>query len=236
MRMTGGQALVQSLKLEGLETIFGLPGIQLDYAIDAFWEERDQIRMIHPRHEQATAYMADGFARTTGQIGTCLVVPGPGLLNAAAGLSTAYACSSPVLCVTGQIHSDQIGKGFGALHEINNQLETISSVVKSAERAMTPQEIPGMVRRAFQALRTGRPRPVEIEVPPDVLEEVADITLLEPDNSVRSEVSPGDPDLLAQAAELLGKAERPVIWSGGGVLSAGAWEELRELSRLLEAP
>jgi acetolactate synthase-1/2/3 large subunit len=236
MQMTGGQALVQSLKIEGLETIFALPGIQLDYAIDAFWEERDAIRMIHPRHEQATAYMADGFARTTGKIGTCLVVPGPGLLNAAAGLSTAYACSSPVLAVTGQIASDQIGKGYGALHEINNQLETISSVVKSAERAMTPEEIPGMVRRAFQALRTGRPRPVEIEVPPDVLERVADVTLLEPDTSVRSEASPGDPDLLARAAEILGKAERPVIWSGGGVLSAGAWEELRELSRILEAP
>ena len=236
MQMTGGQALVQSLKIEGLETLFALPGIQLDYAIDAFWEEREAIRLIHPRHEQATAYMADGFARTTGQIGSCLVVPGPGLLNAAAGLSTAYACSSPVLCITGQIASDQIGKGLGALHEINNQLETISSVVKSAERAMTPEEVPGMVRRAFQELRTGRPRPVEIEVPPDVLERVADITLLEPDTSVRAEQSPGDPDLLQQAAELLGQAERPVIWSGGGVLSAGAWEELRELSRILEAP
>ena len=201
---------MQSLKIEGLDTIFALPGIQLDYAIDAFWEERDAIRMIHPRHEQATAYMADGFARTTGKIGSCLVVPGPGLLNAAAGLSTAYACSSPVLCVTGQIASDQIGKGLGALHEINNQLETISSVVKSAERAMTPEEIPGMVRRAFQELRTGRPRPVEIEVPPDVLEQVADITLLEPDTSVRAEQSPGDPDRLEQAAELLGRLSGPL--------------------------
>jgi len=236
MQMTGGQALVQSLKIEGLETIFALPGIQLDYAIDAFWEERDAIRMIHPRHEQATAYMADGFARTTGQIGSCLVVPGPGLLNAAAGLSTAYAASSPVLCVTGQIASDQIGKGLGALHEINNQLETISSVTKSAERAMTPEEIPAMVRRAYQALRTGRPRPVEIEIPPDVLERVADITLLEPDTSVRSEESPGDADLLAEAAKALGQAKRPMIWAGGGVLSSGAWEELRELSRILEAP
>ena len=236
MQMTGGQALVQSLKIEGLQTIFALPGIQLDFAIDAFWEEREHFRLIHTRHEQATAYMADGFARTTGEIGTCLVVPGPGLLNASAGLATAYACSSPVLCVTGQIASDQIGKGYGALHEINNQLETISSVVKSAERAMTPEEIPGMVRRAFQALRTGRPRPVEIEVPPDVLERVADVTLLEPDTSDRAAQSPGDSELLRRAAEILGRAERPVIWSGGGVLSAGAWEELRELSRILEAP
>jgi len=236
MQMTGGQALIQSLKIEGLDTIFALPGIQLDFAIDALWEERDHFRVIHPRHEQATTYMADGFARTTGRVGTSLVVPGPGLLNAAAGLSTAYACSSPVLCVTGQIASDQIGKGLGALHEINNQLETISSVTKSAERAMRPEEIPAMVRRAFRALRTGRPRPVEIEVPPDVLERVADVTLLEPEDWDRSEESPGDPDLLRQAAEVLGRAERPVIWSGGGVLSSGAWEELRELSKMLEAP
>ncbi len=236
MQMTGGQALIQSLKIEGLETIFALPGIQLDFAIDALWEERDHFQVIHPRHEQATTYMADGYARTTGRVGTSLVVPGPGLLNAAAGLSTAYACSSPVLCVTGQIASDQIGKGFGALHEINNQLEMISSVTKSAERAVRPEEIPGMVRRAFQALGTGRPRPVEIEVPPDVLELVADVTLLEPEDWDRSVDSPGDPDLLRQAAEVLGKAERPVIWSGGGVLSSGAWEELRALSSMLEAP
>lgn len=236
MRMTGGQALVQSLKIEGIDTIFGLPGVQLDYAIDAFWEERDAIRMVHPRHEQATAYMADGYARSTGKIGSFIVVPGPGLLNATAGLSTAYACSSPVLCISGQIVSNQIGKGLGFLHEINNQLEMVSSVVKSAERAMTVQEIPAMVHRAFQALRTGRPRPVEIEIPPDVLESVADIKILEPENSIRIEESPGDPDLLQQAADVLGNAEYPVICAGGGVLSSQAWEELRELSRILEAP
>src|SRR5437899_9920237 len=97
--MTGGQALVQSLKAEGVTTVFGLPGIQLDWAFAALWEERDSIAVYHTRHEQATAYMADGYARTTGKVGTSLVVPGPGLLNAAAALSTAYACNSPVLCV-----------------------------------------------------------------------------------------------------------------------------------------
>jgi acetolactate synthase I/II/III large subunit len=236
MQMTGGQALVQSLKIEGIQTLFALPGIQLDFAFDALWEERDYFRIHHTRHEQATAYMADGFARTTGQIGTCFVVPGPGLLNAAAGLSTAYACSAPVLCVTGQIASDQIGLGRGQLHEINDQLETISSVVKHAERAMRPEEIPGMMRRAAKALQTGRPRPVEIEVPPDVLERVADVTLLEPERWDRAEEHPADEDAVERAAELLGKAERPLICAGGGVLSSGAWEELRELSRILEAP
>ncbi len=231
--MTGGQALVQSLKIEGISTIFGLPGIQLDYAVDALWEERDSIDVVHTRHEQATAYMADGFARTTGEIGTCLVVPGPGLLNAAAGLSTAYACSSPVLCIAGQVQSDMIGAGRGVLHEINDQLETIASVCKHVERAMTPEEIPQMVHRAGRELRTGRPRPVEIEVSPDVLERVTDVTLLEPESWTRDEA---DPDLLERAAELLGKAERPLIVSGGGILSSGAWDELRELAEMLEAP
>ncbi|HEX5368394.1 MAG TPA: thiamine pyrophosphate-binding protein, partial [Dehalococcoidia bacterium] len=126
--LTGGQALVQQLKLEGIDTIFGLPGIQLDWAFDAIYEERDHFKVIHTRHEQACAYMADGFARATGQIGTFLVVPGPGVLNATAALSTAYACSSPVLCITGNIHTDQIGKGRGILHEVPNQMEAMASV------------------------------------------------------------------------------------------------------------
>ena len=232
--MTGGQALVQQLLRYGIDTIFGLPGIQLDFVFDALWEERDRIRVIHTRHEQATAYMADGFARSTGRIGTCLVVPGPGLLNAAAGLATAYACSSRVLCLTGQIHSDQIGAGRGALHEINNQLETISSVVKHAERVLSPEAIPRAVQRVLGALHAGRPRPVEIEVPPDVLEGVADVTVLDPEAPASG--PPLDLDLLEDAARLLGGAQRPLICSGGGLLSSGGWDALRELSRLLEAP
>src|SRR6478736_3876972 len=98
--MTGGQALVRAIKREGVDTLFALPGVQLDWAFDALYDERDAIQVYHTRHEQATAYMADGYARTTGKIGTCMVVPGPGLLNASAALSTAYACNSPVLCVT----------------------------------------------------------------------------------------------------------------------------------------
>jgi len=232
--MTGGQALVQQLLRQGIDTLFGLPGVQLDFVFDALWEERERIRLIHTRHEQATAYMADGFARSTGRVGTCLVVPGPGLLNAAAGLATAYACSSRVLCLTGQIPSDQIGSGRGALHEIKDQLETISSVVKHAERVLSPEEIPGAVRRAWGALHAGRPRPVEIEVPPDVLERVADVTLLEPE--APGGAPPLDLDLLEEAARLLGGAERPLICSGGGLLGSGGWDALRELSQLLEAP
>lgn len=231
--LTGGQALVQSLKAQGINTIFGLPGVQLDWAFSALWEEQDSIRVIHPRHEQTTAYMADGYARSTGKVGTSLVVPGPGLLNAAAGLSTAYATNSPVLCVSGQIQSDLIGVERGVLHEIKNQLEMIGSVTKWAGRAMTPQEIPGLVSQAFEQLLSGRPRPVEIEIPPDVLQAKANVTIPEP--FIPSRRKPA-PDLLERAAELLGKAANPLVFVGGGICTADASDELTRLAEMLQAP
>ena len=105
MRLTGGQALARQLALEGITDVFGIPGVQLDWAVDGLRQVGNQIRYVVPRHEQTTAYMADGYARTTGKIGTCMVVPGPGMLNAMAGLSTAYACNSRVLAIVGNIHS-----------------------------------------------------------------------------------------------------------------------------------
>jgi acetolactate synthase-1/2/3 large subunit len=231
--MTGGQALVQQLKLEGIDTIFGLPGVQLDWAFDAIYEERNHFRVIHTRHEQGTAYMADGYARSTGKVGMCLVVPGPGLLNASGALSTAYACSSPVLCVSGQIDSKLIGVGRGLLHEVKDQMQAIASVTKWQGRAMTPAEIPGLVHAAFSELHTGRPRPVEIEIPPDVLQAEGEVQLFE---AAHFERPAGDPDLIEKAAALIGGAKTPLIMAGGGVLRAAAWDELKRLAEVLEAP
>jgi acetolactate synthase-1/2/3 large subunit len=232
-QMTGGQALVQSILKNGIEVVFGLPGVQLDWAFDALYEQQDKVKVYHTRHEQATSYMADGYARTTGKIGTCLVVPGPGLLNAMAGLSTAYATCSPVLCMTGQIQSDLIEVGRGVLHEVPNQLEMVRSVTKWSGRAMTPEEVPGIVTEAFRQLRTGRARPVEIEVPPDVLQATGDVQLMEPAETSR----PGaDPDLIEEAAKALGASQRPIIFVGGGIAAANATDELRELAEMLQAP
>ncbi|HEX3722443.1 MAG TPA: thiamine pyrophosphate-dependent enzyme [Nitrolancea sp.] len=231
--MTGGQALVQSLKRNGLEVIFGLPGVQLDWTFDALYDVQDTIHVYHTRNEQPTSFMADGYARTTGKIGACLVVPGPGVMNALAGLSTAYACSSPVLCIAGQIESQQINVGRGMLHEVPNQLEMMASATKWAGCAMSPAEIPAMVREAFRQLQTGRPRPVEIEVPPDVLQMTADVTLLDPDPIVAAKP---DPDLIERAAKALGEAKNPLICAGGGVMLAHAWEALQELAEMLQAP
>jgi len=234
--MTGGQALVASLRRQGIDTVFALPGVQLDGAFDALYDEQaaGKIAVVHPRHEQAAGYMADGYARATGRIGTCIVVPGPGLLNASAALATAYACNSPVLCVTGQIQSDLIGVGRGQLHEIPNQLEMIRSVTKHSARAVTPEEIPGLVAEAVGRLWEGRVRPVEIEVPPDTLFAEGHVSLLP--GTERPERSAGDPDVIEQAAKLLGGATSPVIWAGGGVIGADASAELLDLAELLQAP
>lgn len=231
---TGGQTLVASLKQGGVDTIFAIPGIQLDGFFNALWEERDAIRVIHTRHEQATAYMADGYARVTGREGVCSVVPGPGLLNTTAALSTAYSANSPVLVVTGQIRSDLIGGNKGALHEVPNQIGLIRSVTKHAARAESVDAIPGTVAEAFRQLRTGRPRPVEIEVAPDVLVASAEVDI--PGPFPRRERHAGDPDLIDRAAKLLGEASNPVVIAGGGIQRSGAGEALLRLAEQLQAP
>jgi acetolactate synthase-1/2/3 large subunit len=232
--MTGGQALATSLKNQGVDTLFALPGVQLDGFFHALWDERDHFRIIHPRHEQATTYMADGYARVTGREGVAVVVPGPGLLNASAGLSSAYACNSPVLVISGQIRSDLIDQNVGALHEIPNQLGMIRSVTKHAARATTPGEIPATVTEAFRQLRSGRPRPVEVEFPVDTLFASGQVEIGAPAPARQRDA--GDPDLIEQAARILGNAKNPVIYAGGGVQRAGAGAELLRLAELLQAP
>lgn len=234
--LTGGQALYHMLKREGVDTVFALPGVQLDGFFDALYDGQNagEIRVVHTRHEQAAAYMADGYARSTGKMGVCVVVPGPGLMNAMAGLATSYATNAPVLCVTGQIKSDMIEFGRGLLHEIPNQLEMVRSATKHAARAMTPQDVPAMFHGAVNNMWSGRVRPVEIEVPPDVFFAKGEVRLLP--GSTKPVRAAGDPDLLAQAAKLLGNAKNPVIYAGGGINGSGANAELLALAELLQAP
>ena len=237
MEMTGGEALAAQLVREGVTMLFGLPGVQLDHAFAGLYAERARIQFRGPRHEQATTYMADAYARATGAPGVAMVVPGPGVLNAGAGLATAYACSSPVLFIAGQIPSDAIGKGLGLLHEIPDQLGILRSLTKWAARATRPEEIPGLVRRAFWEMRQGRPRPVALEVPPDVLQARAAVTLLDPDPGEADELrTRPDEARIREAAALLRGARRPVLYAGYGVVASGATAELARLAEGLNAP
>ncbi len=230
--MSGAQALVRSLARHGVEVVFGLPGVQIMDVFDALYDEPG-IRMVLTRHEQATTYMADGYARTTGKPGVALVVPGPGALNATAGLGTAYATSSPVLLVSGQIESYNLGKNRGALHEIGEQLDVFKHLTKWCGRSDKVNEIPGMVRNAFQEMSSGRPRPVEIEIPWDVLSMTDETELPEPEGPVKQQPEPA---LIREAAQLLAGASRPLIWAGGGTRDAAVSSELMDLAEALNSP
>ena len=230
--MTGGRALVKSLASHGIDTLFGIPGVQLDHLFNALYEERNAIRFINTRHEQAAAYMAFGYAQATGRPGAFAVVPGPGFLNTTAALSTAYACNAPVLCITGQIPAARIGRGLGLLHEIPDQLGVMRSLTKWAARITDPAAAPQAVAEALRQLSSGRVRPVGIEVPLDVLPDEADITLPEP--APPAPAPAPDDNLAADAAERLGRARNPIIFVGGGIFGAEA--ELKRLAEALQAP
>ncbi len=230
--MSGGEALVASLANEGVEVVFGIPGIQI-YGIVAALRDEPSIRMITTRHEQASTYMADGYARASGKPGVALVVPGVGLYNAASGLANAYARSSPVLIIAGQVPRAAIGKGLGAVHEIADQAEVVRPVTKWRQRAMRPREVPWAVSEAFRQMRSGRPRPVLIEMPPDAGVEREEVQLRKP--SPVSRIVPS-PDQLQHAASVIASAQLPLIYAGGGVARSDAEEALVKLVEMTNIP
>jgi acetolactate synthase-1/2/3 large subunit len=231
-RMTGGAALVEMLRRHGVDTLFALPGVQNDALFVALYDAGDGIRVIHTRHEQAAAYMALGYARANGRPGVYAVVPGPGLLNTTAALSTAYATNAPVLCISGQIPSDLIGRGFGLLHEIPDQLSILEGLTKWASRINHPSETGKLVNEAFRQLADGRPRPVALEMPLDVMALNTAVELPEPD---AAPVLPApDPEAIDKAAALLSAAQAPLIFVGSGAMEAGG--EILALAERLQAP
>ena len=229
--LTGAEAIVKSLQQNGVDTIFGLPGGQLDHLFDAIYKTEGKIKLIHSRHEQGAAYMAFGYARSTGQLGTYTVVPGPGLLNTTAALCTAYACNTPVLCLTGQIPSGGIGTGRGYLHEIPDQLGLIQKLTKWAARIEHPTQAPDRVREALKQLQTGRPRPVELEMAMDMMGEQSEVSLLPPESHTALAPDSGQIEL---AAKQLCLAKRPMFVVGGGAQHASS--EVLQLAEMLQAP
>src|ERR1700756_4921703 len=230
--MSGGDAVVRSLLGHGISTIYCLPGVQSDHLFNAMFDAGDARTVIHPRHEQGAAYMALGAALATGKIAVYSVVPGPGFLNTTAALATAYSTGARVLALVGQIPSRAIGKGHGLLHEIPDQISILRTLTKWAERITGPQDAPTLVAAAFRELSSGRPRPVGLELPPDVLGAKADVELTPP--LAPAPEPPFDDGAIANAADLLARAEHPAIFVGGGANDAGV--EVRALAERLTAP
>ncbi len=227
---SGGEAIVSGLVAHGVDTVFGLPGAQIYGLFDGFHQA--QLKVIGARHEQACGYMAFGYARSSGRPGVFSVVPGPGVLNASAALLTALGCNEPVLCLTGQVPTQFLGKGRGHLHEMPDQLATLRTFVKWADRIEYPGNAPALVSRAFQEMLSGRRGPVALEMPWDVFTQRAEVGATKPFDPFPAPQP--DPDRIKAAAALIAGSKTPMIFVGGGAIDA--CEEILELAEMIDAP
>jgi acetolactate synthase-1/2/3 large subunit len=227
---SGGEAIVNGLVAHGVDTVFGLPGAQIYGLFDAFHQA--QLKVIGARHEQACGYMAFGYARSSGKPGVFSVVPGPGVLNASAALLTAFGCNEPVLCLTGQVPTQFLGKGRGHLHEMPDQLATLRTFVKWADRIEYPDNAPALVSRAFQEMLSGRRGPASLEMPWDVFTQRTQVAAVKPFDPLPAPQP--DPDRIKQAADLIAGSKAPMIFVGSGAIEAR--EEILELAEMIDAP
>jgi acetolactate synthase-1/2/3 large subunit len=229
--MSTGEATATTLIAHGFETVYALPGVHNDHLFDAFQRAGDALRVVHTRHEQGAAYMALGAALATGKPQAYVVVPGPGLLNSAAALLTAYGMNAPVLALIGQIPAAMIGRGSGQLHEIRDQAGIIARLVDHSARIDGPAEASAKVAKAIASMRQGRPGPAALECAIDVWGKRVPVALVAPAPARPPRI---DEDKIVAAAKLLGKAKRVLIVAGGGAQDASP--EVTQLSDLLQAP
>lgn len=230
-RQTTAEATVAALAAHGIDTLYALPGVHSDGLFDAIAQSNGAMRVVHPRHEQTAGYMALGAALATGHAQACSMVPGPGVLNASAALLTAYGTGAPVIALAGQIPTDAIGKGWGHLHELPDQIGLLRHFCKFVARIGGAADAPGLVAQAVQQALGGRARPVALECAIDTWGTVGAVAPVAP---LALEFPHPDPEAIVAAAALLEQAKRPLIVAGGGALGAAA--ELRALAERLGAP
>jgi len=233
VRMTGAKALVESLKRQKVDVIFGIPGGATIPIYDVLYET-DEIKHILMRHEQCAAHAADGYARASGKVGVCMATSGPGATNLVTGIANAYMDSSPIVAFTGQVPRPLIGKDAFQETDI---VGITTPITKYNFQIPKASEIPRIVKTAFYIASSGRPGPVLVDIPKDTQIETDDIDFND-DIEIRGYRPNYEPHPLQieKAADLLVNAEKPVIIAGGGIISSGASSELIALAELLQAP
>ncbi len=230
--MSGGEAIVQSLLQNDVDTVFGIPGAQTYPIFDALARVQSRIRTIGARHEQAAAYMAFGYAKSLGCPGVYSVVPGPGVLNTMAALCTAWGANVPVLCLTGQIPREAMGKLRGHLHELPDQIATLKTLTKWSVRIERTSDAPEIINDAFRIMSSGRPGPVSVEMCWDDMAQNEMVGILP-----RAEIDPLPPvkkSEIESAVKLIRNANNPIILVGSGALHAS--DAVLELAEVLQAP
>jgi len=232
MKLTGSNILIESLKKEGVEVIFGYPGGQVLPIFDALYDA--SLKFILTRHEQAAAHAADGYSRATGKVGVCLATSGPGATNLTTGIATAYMDSIPMIAITGQVKSFLIGNDAFQEADVTGITRPIT---KHNYLVKDVKELARIVREAFYIASTGRPGPVLIDIPSDI--QLAEEEFVWPEKIDIRSYKPtyfGHPGQIKKAAKAISLATRPIIYAGGGVITSGAEGELKELAEKIKAP
>jgi acetolactate synthase-1/2/3 large subunit len=232
VKSTGGEWVVEALAREGVRHVFGIPGVHNLAVYDALLRQ-SAITHVLARHEQGAAFMADGYARASGAPGVVIVTSGPAATNTITPLAESYSGSIPVVVVMSDIAARLVGRDLGALHEVPNQIDCFRPVTRWAEALIDATAIPASIAGAFELLRTGRPGPMALSIPHDLLAARVEATLPPRSGAGRPPCHVAD---VESAARLLRDAERPLIIAGGGVIAAGAAAELAALARRLQAP
>jgi acetolactate synthase-1/2/3 large subunit len=238
--MNGGELLVRCLLQEGTRWVFGIPGGQLGTTVDAIYRVGRPAGMdfIMTRHEAAAAHMADAVSRSSDQVGVCMGTVGPGAANLVSGVYVAYNDGIPLIVICPQIHSNRGYPFRGSMQQLD-QLSLFRPITKWNAVVNRWDRIPELVQRAYRVATSGRPGPVHLDFPVDILFESRDDSEIKmlPPARYRTAVQPaGDPDAVDKAVEMLLAAEKPLIHAGGGVLRARAWDEVRELAEYLQIP
>jgi acetolactate synthase-1/2/3 large subunit len=230
--MTGAQILIESLKRQGVEVMFGYPGGSVLPIFDKIYDS--DIKFILTRHEQGAAHAADGYARATGKVGVCIATSGPGATNLTTGIANAYMDSIPMVAITGQVKTNLIGNDAFQEADVTGITRPITKhnyLVKDAN------ELALVIREAFYIASTGRPGPVVVDIPVDVQQK--DVEFIWPEQFEIRSYKPtyfGHPGQIKKAAKLIASSRKPIIYAGGGVITAEAHNELRQLAEKIQAP
>ena len=232
-KLTGGQAVTETLKAHDVDTIFGIISIHNLDLFDALYDQQDNLRFIGGRLELGCGFMADGYARATGKPGVLFTSTGPGAADSVGAMGEAYFSGSPLLQVTTNVESEFIGKGRNTTHEVKDQLRMFEAVTDWNAMIGEIESIPDNLMEAFQRFQNRRPRPIELELPTDLLGNSADIEILGPRDAG---IPQGDPAMVEQGLQVLLSAKRPAIVVGEEVQMLGGTEEIVRLAEALGAP
>ncbi len=231
-QLTGSEIIIECLKEQGVDTVFGYPGGTILNVYDALYKHQDEINHILTSHEQGAAHAADGYARATGKVGVCMATSGPGATNLVTGIATAYMDSIPLVAITANVGVSLLGKD--SFQEIDIA-GVVMPITKHSFIVKNVHELADTIRRAFKIAQTGRPGPVLVDVTKDVTANVADFEPKAPE-PIERKVNSIKADDLDMAIKMIEKAKKPFIIAGGGVITAGASDELKKFAEKIDAP